>query len=91
MLLFAIFADFTFVAAAEVPDWSMSVDIGSGNLTNNFIHRFEVSPEHSSGKTTHTVWYTNKWLRINQSKYKQIDRYHSAVLMPSPFSLPPLL
>lgn len=52
-LLFAIFADFTFMAASEVPEWSMSVDIGSLNLTNNFIHRFEVSPDHSSGETTH--------------------------------------
>ncbi|XP_056254071.1 interferon regulatory factor 1b isoform X1 [Seriola aureovittata] len=32
---------------SEVPDWSFSVEIGPGNLSNTFFQRFEVSPVHS--------------------------------------------
>ncbi|XP_073335329.1 interferon regulatory factor 1b isoform X2 [Pagrus major] len=40
--------DFSFVAPSEVPDWSMSVEIGGSSFPNQtFCHRFEVSPEHS--------------------------------------------
>lgn len=51
MLLFAIFADFTFMASPEDLDWSLSVEIGAESSTH-FNHRFEVSPDHSSGKTS---------------------------------------
>ncbi|XP_008286217.1 interferon regulatory factor 1b [Stegastes partitus] len=40
--------DLPFVSPSEVPDWSLSVEIGSENCANNFYHRFEVSPEHST-------------------------------------------
>ncbi|KAM8742358.1 interferon regulatory factor 1b [Acanthopagrus schlegelii] len=40
--------DFSFVAPSEVPDWSMSVEIGTPSFpSHTFCHRFEVSPEHS--------------------------------------------
>ncbi|XP_040907018.1 interferon regulatory factor 1b isoform X2 [Toxotes jaculatrix] len=32
---------------AEVPDWSLSVEIGPGSFADNYFHRFEVSPDHS--------------------------------------------
>ena len=52
MPLFPIFADFSFVTPSEVPDWSMSVEIGASSFqSHTFCHRFEVSPEHSPGKT----------------------------------------
>uniref|UniRef100_UPI0037E8F84A interferon regulatory factor 1b isoform X1 n=1 Tax=Semicossyphus pulcher TaxID=241346 RepID=UPI0037E8F84A len=37
--------DFPFVASSEVPDWSLSVEIGPDSFSNSFAHRFEVSPE----------------------------------------------
>lgn len=39
--------DFTFVAPSEVPDWSLSIEIGPSSFPSNFCQRFEVSPEHS--------------------------------------------
>lgn len=45
-------ADLNLTLQSEVPDWSMSVEIGSWNSPNNLSNRFEVSPIHSSGKTT---------------------------------------
>ncbi|KAE8287611.1 Interferon regulatory factor 1 [Larimichthys crocea] len=39
--------DFSFVAPSEVPDWSLSVEIGPEALPYTFNHRFEVSPEHN--------------------------------------------
>lgn len=42
-------ADLNSGLQSEVPDWSMSIEIGSWNTLNN---RFEVSPMHSPGKTT---------------------------------------
>ncbi|KAF7666716.1 hypothetical protein LDENG_00094750 [Lucifuga dentata] len=39
--------DSTFINPSEVPDWSMSVEIGPDS-TNELYRRFEVSPEHSS-------------------------------------------
>lgn len=56
MLSFAIFADFTSVAPCEVPEWSSAVEIGPDSFSN-FYHRFEVSPEHSIGKTTTHMSY----------------------------------
>ncbi|KAK2828096.1 hypothetical protein Q5P01_019130 [Channa striata] len=38
--------EFPFVANSEVPDWSLSVEIGPEAFPN-FSHRFEVSPEQS--------------------------------------------
>ncbi|XP_042354656.1 interferon regulatory factor 1b isoform X2 [Plectropomus leopardus] len=35
--------DLTFVSQSEVPDWSLSIEIGP----ESFCHRFEVSPDHS--------------------------------------------
>ncbi|XP_028322372.1 interferon regulatory factor 1-like isoform X1 [Gouania willdenowi] len=32
-----------------VPDWSLSVEIEPDNFTNDFFHRFKVSPDHSPG------------------------------------------
>ncbi|XP_037835161.1 interferon regulatory factor 1b isoform X2 [Kryptolebias marmoratus] len=40
--------DFPFVTPSEVPDWSLSVEIGPDTLSHSFPHRFEVSPDHSS-------------------------------------------
>ncbi|XP_049448386.1 interferon regulatory factor 1b isoform X1 [Epinephelus fuscoguttatus] len=40
--------DFTCVSTSEVPDWSLSVEIGPESFPTNFCHRFEVSPEHST-------------------------------------------
>ncbi|XP_070699678.1 interferon regulatory factor 1b [Pempheris klunzingeri] len=39
--------DFTFMAPSEVPDWSLSVEIGAESFSSSLSHRFEVSPEHS--------------------------------------------
>lgn len=87
-LLFAIFADFPFVAQSEVPDWSSTVVIGLENF-NSFSHKFEVSPEHDFGNSTIHIAYFNKQFRTNLSeiKYIQTDLYHSAILiyLPLPF------
>lgn len=45
-------AELNLTLQSEVPDWSMSVEIGSWNSSNTLNNRFEVSPIHSSGKTT---------------------------------------
>ncbi|KAM6907264.1 interferon regulatory factor 1b [Xenentodon cancila] len=39
---------YPFVTPSEVPDWSLSVEIGPDAFSCSFPHRFEVSPEHSS-------------------------------------------
>ncbi|KAM9728815.1 interferon regulatory factor 1b [Menidia menidia] len=39
--------DFPFVTPAEVPDWSMSLEIATETFSPDFCHRFEISPDHS--------------------------------------------
>ncbi|XP_036976490.1 interferon regulatory factor 1b isoform X2 [Acanthopagrus latus] len=54
--------DFSFVTPSEVPDWSMSVEIGASSFpSHTFCHRFEVSPEHSPDfdETDHIIQSTN--------------------------------
>ncbi|XP_076607453.1 interferon regulatory factor 1-like isoform X1 [Chaetodon auriga] len=40
--------DFSFMTQSEVPDWSLSVEIGAEGIHNTFCNRFQVSPEHSN-------------------------------------------
>ncbi|XP_055370510.1 interferon regulatory factor 1b isoform X2 [Betta splendens] len=41
--------DFSFVTPSEVPEWSLSVEIGPDAFPPTLSHRFEVSPDHSPG------------------------------------------
>ncbi|XP_074529265.1 interferon regulatory factor 1b isoform X2 [Halichoeres trimaculatus] len=36
------------ISPSQVPDWSLSVEIGSDNFSHGFTHKFEVSPEHDT-------------------------------------------
>uniref|UniRef100_A0A3Q4BFH9 Interferon regulatory factor n=1 Tax=Mola mola TaxID=94237 RepID=A0A3Q4BFH9_MOLML len=47
--------ELTLIASSEVPDWCMSIEIGEWNSAAPLNHRFEVSPVHSSGKTTSPI------------------------------------
>lgn len=63
--------DFSVVSPCEVPEWSSSVEIGS----ENFSHRFEVSPEHDFDsdydiiKICQQLENESQWL-LNSSDYK---------------------
>uniref|UniRef100_A0A3Q3JQT0 Interferon regulatory factor n=1 Tax=Monopterus albus TaxID=43700 RepID=A0A3Q3JQT0_MONAL len=39
--------DFSYIGQAEVPDWSLSVEIGPDSFPHSLDHRLEVSPEQS--------------------------------------------